>query len=145
MRIFKVLLMLTLVLAQPQHAQDSTLSSVKRIRLGLVGQTDEKDPFRLLLKDELEKREFVAVDDPKQADAVLTWLRVVRFGEPSNAKRTFYWAVELKTPNGQSLWGREFQDRADANASDLYKLSAQDIANELRKAVDSAAKDSKAR
>src|SRR5262245_41253776 len=78
-------------------SQSIKLHEVKRIYVGEMRKSDEAEGFRLLLEEQLAKREFLVVDAPEQADATLVGILTVRTREEdSSAQATVY----LKTKEG---------------------------------------------
>jgi hypothetical protein len=133
----KITLALLLVLTLPLLAtSESTLSSIKRIYVGSMGQSDESERFRILLEGELNKVGFTSVDAAEKADGILTGAMSVRvYANKSTARAT----VVLKTPDGVHLWEKDFQPHPHLRGRDTVKLRAQDVAGTLRKDVLSAA------
>lgn len=58
MRRLTYTLMLVAAFAVPLCAQNNALSSVKKIHVGSMGQSDEAERFRMLLEEELSKAGF---------------------------------------------------------------------------------------
>jgi hypothetical protein len=131
-----LLVVLCLLATAPSFAQPSNLGSVKKIYVGSMGQSDEAERFKLLLVDELGRVGFSTIDDAKSADAVLTGALSVRvYADESRARVT----VILKTPDGERLWGKDFEPHFKLRGSnDSVKLRAQDVAKTLRKDIDKA-------
>jgi hypothetical protein len=122
--------LLLLLLAIPQFGQVPSLASVKKIKIGSMGQSDEAERFRLLLDNELNKVGFITTEDSASADAVLTGVLSVRVeADESRARVT----VLLKTPDGQRLWGKDFEPHLKLGAKDTVKLRAEDVAKALQK------------
>lgn len=116
---------------------NESLSSIKKIYVGSMGQSDEAERFKLLLTDELGKEGFTTTDDSKMADAVLTGVLSVRvYSDQSLARVT----TVLKTPDGVRLWGKDFEPHASFTRSDTVKLRAHDVAKTLRKDIAKAGK-----
>jgi hypothetical protein len=139
MRNLVLALVLSLTLTATQLGQEApSLSSIRRIQVGSMGQSDEAERFRLLLEDELGRVGFATTDDAKTADAVLTGALSVRvYADTSLARVT----VVLKTPDGLRIWGRDFEPHHKfGRVKDTVRLRAQDVAKTLRKDVDKAAK-----
>jgi len=130
------------MLAAPQIGQQKpALSTIKRIHVGSMGQSDEAERFRLLLAEELVRTGFDVVDDAKLADAVLTGSLAVRvYAEDLTARVT----VVLKSPDGVRLWGNDFGPHYSfRGARDPVKRRAQDVAKALQKHVNKAVRDAR--
>jgi hypothetical protein len=112
---------------------------VERICVGDMGQSDEAARFRLLLEEELAKQKFTVVSQPEQADGVLTGVVTVRVYEDTSVARA---TVQLRAPSGERLWGGDFEPRRAMfkKVKDTVKFRAQNIAEDLRKDWNKAAK-----
>lgn len=132
------ILMCVLVTGTCFAQENGSLASVKKVYVGSMGQSDEAERFRLLLADELGKAHFATTEDAKTADAVLTGALSIRiYADESLARVT----VVMKTPGGLRLWGKDFEPHQRwGRRTDTVKMRAQDVAKNLRKDVDKAAK-----
>jgi hypothetical protein len=142
MRNLALVLALSFTLPGIQLGQEPpSLSSIRRIQVGSMGQSDEAERFRLLLEDELGKVGFATTTDAKTADAVLTGALSVRvYADTSRARVT----VVLKTPDGLRIWAGDFEPHYKfGRVKDTVRLRAQDVAKALRKDVDKAAESGK--
>jgi hypothetical protein len=97
-----------------------------------MGQSDEAERFRLLLDNELNNVGFLTTEDSATADGVLTGVLSVRAETDGWRARV---TVLLKTPDGQRLWGRDFEPHLKLGIKDSVKLRAEDVAKALQKDV----------
>lgn len=120
--------------AQPD-ANQQRLSLIQKLYVGDMGTANESERFRHLLEDQLGEKGFTIVDDAAQADAILTGALSVRVLDDESEARVY---VTLRTPGGERLWARDFGNRLfhnPFNRKEPVKLRAEDVANELKKAV----------
>jgi hypothetical protein len=103
---------------------------VKTIKIGSMGQSDEAERFRLLLDEELGKAGFSTTEDDTAADAILTGALSVRVYNNTSKARV---SVQLKTPSGKRLWGKDFEPHFNIRGTETVRLRAQDIAKALAK------------
>jgi hypothetical protein len=127
------------------HSQETSrspkLQDVRRIYVGEMGEGDEARRFRLLLEDELVKKDFTVVSRPQDADAVLTGALSVRVHDEKTRARVY---VTLHTPDGTRLWGKDFGSKIfkiSIRTSDPVKMRAEDVAGGLRDEWKKAAKN----
>ena len=124
--------------AGPQ-AKQAALHQVRKIYLEEVGTSDEAARFRLLLEEKLPEKGFTIVDDPGQADAILSGALSVSqpgiYGGPSDVGVT----VQLKSRDGQRLWGGNFAGRvyilnpvSSIRFKDIVEYRAKELAKRLR-------------
>lgn len=107
----------------------SKLYLVQKIYVGEMGNSDEAARFRLLLDEKLSKKGFTVVDKEEKADAILIGALSVRVYDDGSVARA---TVQLKSPNGERLWGGNFTPRTTFKRKDTVELRAEDIANRLR-------------
>lgn len=124
-----------------ETSRNSKLQDVRRIYVGEMGEGDEARRFRLLLEDELVKKDFTVVSRPQDADAVLTGALSVRVHDEKTRARVY---VTLHTPDGARLWGKDFGSKIfkiSIRTSDPVKMRAEDVAGGLRDESKKAAKN----
>jgi len=117
------------------------LEDVRRIYVGEMGEGDEAKRFRLLLEDELAKKDFTVVNRAEDADGVLTGALSVRVHDEKTRARVY---VTLHTPDGERLWGKDFGSKIfkiSIRTSDPVKMRAEDVADGLRDEWKKAAKN----
>ena len=112
----------------------AVLPDVQKIYIGDMGTADEADRFRLLLEEQLLKRNFDVVLKESEADAVLTGVLSVRtYDDKSEARAT----VRLVSPGGEVLWAKDFgHKRFTVNPFSLQEPTrrrAEEIAEALRR------------
>jgi hypothetical protein len=115
--------------------QATDLGTVSAIHIGSMGQSDDAERFRMLLEEELNKVHFRVTSDAGRADASLTGALSVRVYADSSVARA---TVVLKGAQEAALWRGDFQPRRTCSRKDTVRLRAEDVAKELRKAVDKA-------
>ena len=109
----------------------SKLHQVQKIYVGEMGNSDEAARFRLLLEEELTKKDFTVATKPEAADAILTGVLSLRvYADESLARAT----LRLKSQSDDVLWSGDFQPKAALfkRVSDTVKFRAQNIAEKLR-------------
>ena len=119
------------VMVQAQSTKSlKSLTEVRKIYVGSMGQTDEAARFRILLQGELTKEGFAVVENQADADATLSGVLTVRvYSDESLARAT----LSLDS-NGANLWTADFEPHAHfGRTSDTVKLRAEDVAKKLRK------------
>ena len=130
--LLSVYLIVSLGLAQPAVQVGVTkLHLVQKIYVGEMGTSDEAARFRLLLEEELTKKDFIVTTKPDGADAILTGVLAVRvYADESLARAT----VRLKSQSDAVLWSGDFQPKSAffKRVSDTVKFRAQNIAEKLR-------------
>jgi hypothetical protein len=135
-----MLLAITAPLRIWADAPNPALRKVERIFVGDMGQGNEAERFRMLLRQELSRASFKTVDKAEEADAVLTGVLVVRTYElRSDAKAI----VVLKTAKGETVWESGFgssKKRKMKRPSDPVMFQAQDIVFHLRQDWEEAGK-----
>ena len=119
---------------QQRARRVAVLPAVQKIYIGDMGTADEADRFRLLLEEQLLKRNFAVVLKPEEADAVLTGVLSVRtYDDKSEARAT----VRLVSPGGEVLWAKDFgHKRFTVNPFSLQEPTrrrAEEIAEALRR------------
>ena len=112
----------------------ATLPEVRKIYIGDMGDADEAERFRLLLEEQLLKRNFAVVLKEGDADAVLTGVLSVRtYDDKSEARAT----VRLVSPSGEVLWAKDFgHKRFTVNPFSLQEPArrrAEEVAEALRR------------
>ena len=112
----------------------AVLPAVQKIYIGDMGTADEADRFRLLLEEQLLKRNFAVVLKEEEADAVLTGVLSVRtYDDKSEARAT----VRLVSPSGEVLWAKDFgHKRFTVNPFSLQEPArrrAEEVAEALRR------------
>ena len=117
---------------RPRRA--AVLPDVQKIYIGDMGTADEADRFRLLLEEQLLKRNFAVVLKEEDADAVLTGVLSVRtYDDKSEARAT----VRLVSASGEVLWAKDFgHKRFTVNPFSLQEPTrrrAEEIAEALRR------------
>ena len=124
----------TATAGQHRARRVAVLPEVQKIYIGDMGTADEADRFRLLLEEQLLKRNFAVVLKPEDADAVLTGVLAVRtYDDKSEARAT----VRLVSQNGEVLWAKDFgHKRFTVNPFSLQEPTrrrAEEIAEALRR------------
>ena len=95
-----------------------------KLFVGTMGRSDEAECFRLLLSEDAEKAGFIGVDRPEAADVILTGALSVRvYADYSQAQAT----VQLKAPDGERIWGRDFPPHHWPLGRDTVTLLAEDV------------------
>jgi hypothetical protein len=112
----------------------ATLPEVQKIYIGDMGADDEADRFRLLLEEQLLKRNFAVVLKEEDADALLTGVLSVRtYDDKSEARAT----VRLVSPSGEVMWAKDFgHKRFTVNPFSLQEPTrrrAEEVAEALRR------------
>ena len=129
-----LLLLAAAAAGQSRPRKMETLPPVQKIYIGDMGNDDEADRFRLLLEEQLLKRNFGVVLRPEDADAVLTGALSVRVYDRKSEARV---SVRLASRDGQVLWARDFgHKRFRLNPLSLQeptKRRAEEVAKELRR------------
>ena len=128
------LLLAAAAAGQSRPRKMETLPSVQKIYIGDMGNADEADRFRLLLEEQLLKRNFDVVLRPEDADAVLTGVLSVRvYDRKSEARVT----VRLASRDGQLLWAKDFGHKRilvnPLSFQEPTKRRAEEVAEALRR------------
>ena len=128
------LLLAAAAAGQSRPRKMETPPSVLKIYIGDMGDDDEAGRFRLLLEEQLLKRNFDVVLRPEDADAVLTGALAVRVYDRKSEARV---SVRLASRDGQVLWARDFgHKRFSINPLSLQeptKRRAEEVAEALRR------------
>ena len=129
-----LLLVAAAAAGQSRPRKMETLPPVQKIYIGDMGNDDEADRFRLLLEEQLLKRNFDVVLRPEDADAVLTGALSVRTYDRKSEARV---SVRLASRDGQVFWARDFgHKRFRVNPLSLQeptKRRAEEVAEALRR------------
>ncbi len=119
---------------QQRPRRRAALPDVQRIYVGDMGYEEEAERFRLMLEEQLQKRDFEVVIDPDRADAVLTGvLTMTHYEYNSDARVT----VRVTSPSGDVLLTKDFgQGRFIANPLNLkepLRRRAEEAAEALKR------------
>lgn len=120
--------------ARPEPAKRRVaFAEVKRIYVGPMGNSDDAERFRMLLKDELGDKGFAVVEKESDADAVLTGVLATQLSQGTTRARA---SVTLKGPDGETLWSDSFGVRMSFGLGrrDNVKQRAGDVADGLHDA-----------
>lgn len=120
--------------AQQRPRKLTRPQTVEKIYVGEMGYEDEAERFRLLLEEQLQKRDFEVVLNPEDADAVLTGVLSVRhYDDKSEARVT----VRLTSRDGAVLLTRDFgHKRFTVNPLSLQEPTrrrAEEVAEALKR------------
>jgi hypothetical protein len=117
--------------------------AVQKVYVGDMGYEDEAERFRLLVEEQLQKRDFEVVLDPADADAVLTGVLTVRNYEHKSEARV---TVRLTSRDGAVLLTRDFgHKRFSVNPLSLQEPTrrrAEEVAEALKREFRKPAKKS---
>ncbi|HEY0079802.1 MAG TPA: hypothetical protein VGB73_14400 [Pyrinomonadaceae bacterium] len=108
------------------------LHEVVRIYIGDMGAGDAAARFRLLLEEQLVRKNFVVVDNEDRADALLVGVLSLPPLDESegNARVT----VQLRAHEGDRLWSGNFGPRLTSvfRMKDPLQMRAEELARRLR-------------
>jgi hypothetical protein len=144
----RISLLLVLALVAPSllpccfaQSDAALLRQVKTIHVGSMGQGNEAEHFRSLMKNELLRVGFDAADKPEDADAVLSGTSSSEVhGDKAMARAT----VTLKTRAGRQIWSGDYvSQHAGQGANNTVQDTAANCAERLRKDWEKAAAASK--
>jgi len=128
------LLLAAAAAGQSRPPKMETLPSVQKIYIGDMGNDDEADRFRLLLEEQLLKRNFNVVLRAEDADAVLTGALSVRVYDRKSEARV---SVRLASRDGQVFWAKDFGHKRilvnPLSFQEPTKRRAEEVAEALRR------------
>ena len=104
-----------------------------------MGNSDDSERFRMLLKDKLADKGFTVVEKESDADAILTGVLATQLAEGTTRARA---SVTLKAADGAALWSESYGVRMafGLGRRDSVKLRAGDVADGLKDAWKKAQK-----
>jgi hypothetical protein len=115
------------------------LYDVRKIYIDGMGKSDDSERFRLLLRENLSGKGFTIVDNPDDADALLSGSLATQLEEGTTRARA---SVYLKSQSGATLWKGNFGERLTfGKYRDRIKLRAEDVADGLHGAWKKSAKE----